>query len=191
MLISPEYVALNEELHRRKPSYGTNNTKDYIHIVRQLMEFLGTKDILDYGCGKGDLARFLDFPIKEYDPAIPEKSAIPEPADIVVCTDVLEHVESECLDDVLSDLRRCVKRVGLFIIPTHPSSKFLADGRNAHLIQKGKTWWEERISAFFTIHTVKEVSCVMCSDERFILVGSRVYMLVRHHTQGDNGNGRG
>ena len=180
MLISPEYAALNEELHLRCPTYGTNNTQHYIGIIRQLMDCLKTRDILDYGCGKGDLRRLLSFPIKEYDPAIPGKNGRPEPADIVVCTDVLEHVEPACLNDVLSDLRRCVKVVGLFIIPTHASSKFLADGRNAHLTQKPKVWWEKKVGEFFAIHSSKEVPCVTNSDKRFIMVGSYIYMLVRH-----------
>jgi hypothetical protein len=35
---------------------------------------LKTTSILDYGCGKGYLAKALPFPIWEYDPAIPEKA---------------------------------------------------------------------------------------------------------------------
>ena len=45
----------------------------------------------------------LTFEIKEYDPAIPGKDSLPEPADIVVCSDVLEHIEPNYLLNVLVD----------------------------------------------------------------------------------------
>jgi 2-polyprenyl-3-methyl-5-hydroxy-6-metoxy-1,4-benzoquinol methylase len=67
--------------------------------------------------------------------------AAPEPHDIVACTDVLEHIEPDCLDDVLKDIRRCTKKVAFLLIATRPAIKVLADGRNAHLIQQPYTWW--------------------------------------------------
>jgi cyclopropane fatty-acyl-phospholipid synthase-like methyltransferase len=112
--------------------------------------------VLDYGCGKGYLAKEIPFPIWEYDPAIPGKDATPRAADLVACLDVLEHIEPELLDFVLDDIRRCVKQIGYFVIHTGPSSKTLADGRNAHLIQQTATWWGERLQQFFTVAKVIE-----------------------------------
>jgi Methyltransferase domain len=109
---------------------------------------------LDYGCGKSLLAKALPWPIWEYDPAIPGKEESPRAADLVVCTDVLEHIEPEKLPFVLDDLRRCVKKVGYFLIHTGPAAKKLSDGRNAHLIQKSRDWWEKKLGKFFTIGKV-------------------------------------
>jgi S-adenosylmethionine:diacylglycerol 3-amino-3-carboxypropyl transferase len=69
----------------------------------------------------------------------------PEPHDIVVCTDVLEHIEPDCLDDVLADIRRCTKKAALLVVATRPAMKTLSDGRNAHLIQEDFKWWEPHI----------------------------------------------
>lgn len=104
-------------------------------------------ELLDYGCGKGLLAKslgpHLDHRVRvhQYDPAIPECADTPEPCEVVACTDVLEHIEPDLLDNVLDDLRRVTKGVGVFVIATGPARKILPDGRNAHLIQEGPGWW--------------------------------------------------
>jgi len=154
-LISAEYARLNEQLHRDNLAYGVGGGK-HAPVVLKLSESLKTTSILDYGAGKGFLAKELPFPIWEFDPAIPSKSEPPRPADIVVCTDVLEHIEPERLLFVLDDIRRCVKKVGYLVIHTGPASKCLADGRNAHLIQQPLAWWRQQLELFFTIGQVFE-----------------------------------
>jgi hypothetical protein len=149
-LISASYAELNARLHKENIAYGVGGGK-HAPIVLKLCESLKTRSVLDYGCGKGYLAKELDFPIWEYDPAIEGKNADPRPADLVICTDVLEHVEPERLDFVLADLRRVVRKVGYFTVHTKAAMKFLADGRNAHLIQEGADWWRARLSKFFTV----------------------------------------
>lgn len=149
-LISDEYRALNAQLHRDNLAYGVGGGK-YAATVLKLAETLKTHSILDYGAGKGYLAKALHVPIWEYDPAIPEKAAAPRPADLVVCLDVLEHIEPDKLLPVLGDLARCTKRLGYFVIHTGPSSKSLADGRNAHLIQENKGWWRKRLDRVFRV----------------------------------------
>lgn len=149
-LISSEYRGLNNRLHTENLAYGVGGGKHAPRILK-LVEQLKTHSVLDYGCGKGYLAKELSFPIWEYDPAIPGKDETPRPADIVACTDVLEHIEPERLDYVLYDLQRCVKKVGYFTIHTGPSGKTLADGRNSHLIQENWDWWKARLLEYFDI----------------------------------------
>ena len=125
-LISAEYRDLNAQLHADNLAYGVGGGR-HKNLVMKLAENL-SKDvkflsILDYGCGKGYLAKALDFPIAEYDPAIPGKQDSPKPADLVCCLDVLEHIEPDHLDYVLNDIRRCTKRLALLIIHTGPALK--------------------------------------------------------------------
>jgi hypothetical protein len=54
---------------------------------------------------------------------------------------VLEHIEPELLDNVLDDLKRCALKGVFLTINMRPAYKTLADGRNAHLIQKPIEWW--------------------------------------------------
>jgi hypothetical protein len=139
-LISEGYCLLNAELHKTSAHYGTSGRR-YSQQVYDLALSMQTQDILDYGCGKSTLAAKLPFEIKQYDPAVEKFSAPPSPADLVVCTDVLEHVEPERLDAVLGHLETLVKRVGFFVIATRPAKKTLGDGRNAHLIIEDAKWW--------------------------------------------------
>lgn len=167
-LITTPYRDLNKQLHESNPMYGTSGIK-HVETVTKLAKSTGAESVLDYGCGKGLLAKGLSFPIWEYDPAIPGKDELPRPADLVVCTDVLEHIEPDLLRPVLTDLARCVKKVGYFVIHTGPAKKTLADGRNAHLIQKEKPWWEKVLRKFFEVAKVIEEK-----NELRIIVGPHV-----------------
>jgi 2-polyprenyl-3-methyl-5-hydroxy-6-metoxy-1,4-benzoquinol methylase len=155
-LISPEYIELNKKLHQDVLSYGVGggkHAKMVLKLVEGLKNSLKRTDIsvLDYGCGKGYLGKEIPFPIWEYDPAISGKDHTPKPADLVVCTDVLEHIEPDKLPHVLDDLRRCVKEIGYFVISTRLAGKKLADGRNAHLIVEKKDWWENQLKGFLNV----------------------------------------
>ena len=61
--------------------------------------------------------------------------------DLVVSTDVLEHIEPQYLKAVLKDMRQRASR-GVFLnISCGPSKQVLPDGRNAHLIIEKPGWW--------------------------------------------------
>lgn len=150
-LISEEYRRLNAELHVSNPAYGCSGAKWAGHVAK-LVEDSGAQTILDYGCGKQTLARTLPhLDIKGYDPAIYGLDTIPEPADFVVCGDVLEHIEPEYLDAVLDDLQRVTKKWLFLTVAMGPAIKVLADGRNAHLIQEPQDWWLPKITARWRI----------------------------------------
>jgi 2-polyprenyl-3-methyl-5-hydroxy-6-metoxy-1,4-benzoquinol methylase len=149
-LISNEYCRLNEQLHTSNEHYGVSG-KRHAAFVYQMAQNLNTTDILDYGCGKSTLARNLPFTIQQYDPAVSKYAAMPEPADIVVCTDVLEHIEPELIDNVLAHLQKLTKKAGFFTVATRPAKKILADGRNAHLIIQPANWWLDKFIKLFDV----------------------------------------
>lgn len=148
--ISAEYCELNRRLHRENIAYGVGGGK-HADTVKRLAEKLNTTSILDYGCGKGYLAKALPFPIWCFDPAIEQYRETPRPADIVVCSDVLEHIEPDKLDVVLDDIRRCTRKIAYLVIHTGPAAKTLPDGRNTHLIQNGLDWWGKQLQRFFSV----------------------------------------
>jgi 2-polyprenyl-3-methyl-5-hydroxy-6-metoxy-1,4-benzoquinol methylase len=156
MLISEAYRASNAELHAREASYGSHAHKR-APAVRKLVEDNGFRSILDYGCGKGSLgAALAGIDLREYDPAIPGKDADPDPADLVACFDVLEHIEPEALDDVLEHIHSLTWKMFVFVISTIPSSKTLEDGRNAHLLVKCPTWWRDKLTRYFSLIAWRE-----------------------------------
>lgn len=148
-LISDDYRVLNAKLHALG-KFGRHGDK-WARKVRAIVAEHHVASVLDYGCGQGALARALDFPVAEYDPAIPGKDADPAPAELVVCTDVLEHIEPDLLDNVLDHLRALTLRYLFAVVATRPAVKFLEDGRNAHLIIQPDNWWRPAIEARFTV----------------------------------------
>lgn len=126
-------------MHSKNDSWGDGNfwfKKAAINTVKMFRP----KTILDYGAGKGSLEKV--FPgIKMYDPGVDGIDQSPEPADLVLCCCVLEHIEPECLDDVLNHMRLMTLNRILILVSCFPSGETLADGRNAHLIVQDVDWW--------------------------------------------------
>lgn len=152
MKYTPQYEALQRELHSHG-EYGVSGHR-YADYVMRLAENMKTRDILDYACGQATLQKSIPFSIQNYDPFIPEYSKYPNPAALVVCTDVLEHIEIDCLEDVLTDLQSLTGSLIMLQIATRPARKFLADGRNAHLIQEPISWWVPRIMKYFDLQNL-------------------------------------
>lgn len=155
-LISLPYLKEQVILHARTGGYGGKGGK-WAAAAASLIREYGCKTVLDYGSGEGQFADVLscadlDVDIREYDPAMIGKDHLPKPADLVNCTDVLEHVEPERLDAVLAHLKSLARKVALVVIATRPSGKVLTDGRNAHLILEQDDWWQARLEqAGFTV----------------------------------------
>lgn len=157
--ISPKYLEMQKTLHADPRGYGGRGDK-WAGVVLQVAIEHECSSILDYGCGQGSLARTLRsqplgaIRVDEYDPAIPGKDALPDFADLVVCTDVLEHVEPDRLDAVLAHLKLLARKALWIVVSTKGSNKVLADGRNAHIIIQPGAWWKERFKAAgFELHT--------------------------------------
>lgn len=139
-LISPEYQEQLRLLHASRV-WGAGGHK-YADAARQLACAVGAADVLDYGCGAGTLKPALaDYPVREFDPGIIGKDGLPDPADLVVCSDVLEHIEPHCLDAVLDHLFGLTRKACFAVIATRPAHKTLPNGRNAHLIVRPVKWW--------------------------------------------------
>ncbi len=148
-LISPAYVKEQQILHARPKGYGGKGDK-WAEAVCGLARDFDANSILDYGCGQGRLLASVrphveSVRLSEYDPAIPGKDRLPSFADLVTCTDVIEHIEPDRLDLVLRHLAVLARKAVFLVVATRPSNKSLSDGRNAHLIVESAEWWQERV----------------------------------------------
>jgi hypothetical protein len=154
LTISEEYREQNRQLHADNHKYGTTGNQ-WAYYVSELVRTEGYGSVLDYGCGKGVLAGMLgEFGVRdvaEYDPAVEGKDTQPGPAELVVCSDVLEHIEPQHLDELLAELARLTQRKLFVDICTSPALKTLSDGRNAHLIVQPPDWWRYKLSQFFDV----------------------------------------
>ncbi len=144
------------------PNYGVMSVH-YAPLVKDILEKTNAASLCDYGAGKKRLLESLrklgtkDFDYFPYDPAFPEYGDA-QPADLVTCIDVLEHIEPNCLANVISELAQITRCFGLFTVHTGPAFKVLPDGRNAHLIQQQSGWWLERLSSLFDVIELQSVN---------------------------------
>jgi SAM-dependent methyltransferase len=153
--ITPEYADLNRQHHERDPRYGSGSWR-WAQEVLDLREIHQAETVLDYGCGKGNLKRALEDPewFHEYDPAVSGKTEKPRFVDMVVCTDVLEHIEPDLLENVLTDIKKLTRKIALLVIATRPAKANLPDGSNTHKIIQDADWWREQLGRHFYILSV-------------------------------------
>lgn len=149
-LASPFYRDVLRTMHSAGP-WGNKGFK-YYGDVWAIRERLGCRSILDYGSGMETLRHHIERlhpgeTVACYDPGIPGRDHLPAPADLVACTDVLEHVEPLLLNGVLGHMFDVLAQRALFLhIAVQPAKQILPDGRNAHLIVHAPQWWREKIS---------------------------------------------
>ncbi len=159
-LISNEYKKLLIEQHEDRYWGGTG--RQHADDIREWAAECNCKTALDYGSSnhRDCLKRHFHYTYPgellfyEYDPAVESKSGLPLPQDIVVCTDVLEHIEPELLDNVLEHMRDCMLKCGYFVISTIKAVQVLSDGRNAHLIVEDKEWWKAKLEEYFSVESM-------------------------------------
>jgi len=123
-----------------------------------IIDRMGVSHLLDYGCGQLSLGKHLkaNHPLKyqAYDPGVEKYSTPPVPAEMVACIDVLEHIEPDCLEAVLDDLKRLTEGILFATVATGPARKTLSDGRNAHLIQEPMSWWMPKFFERFDVQSM-------------------------------------
>jgi SAM-dependent methyltransferase len=148
MTVSEEYQAQLRGLHAT-PGWGSS--AGIPEMAQRCIAQFAPASVLDFGCGKGNVtrslrARYPGIAVSGYDPMDPATS-LPEEVDMVFSKDVLEHVEPERLEAVLSDLWRRTRKVQYHLIACHKAIHYLPDGRNAHLIIETADWWQRLFRA--------------------------------------------
>jgi uncharacterized Rossmann fold enzyme len=175
-----EYAKIQKRLHNEE-EYGVAGIQympTVFHAISQLAKRLGSVSVLDYGSSDGktmeETKKHFWFPpcIEDfcYDPFVEEHSAEPLPADFVICTDVLEHVEPKCTMAVLDHLQALTKRVIFASIPMVPAKKFLSDGRNAHINIRSSEFWLMEFKKRFIISE----AVVSGDGEVLLIVGQSI-----------------
>ena len=124
------------------------------------------KTLLDYGCGKAipynknrcnevglkntvqKLCNIESFDL--YDPAYEKYATLPDKKyDIVVCTDVLEHIAEQDLDYVLTQILSRSNKVVFLNISCQPALKHFKEGKfkgkNVHISVFDPSWWGHKI----------------------------------------------
>ena len=137
----------------------------WINIIKKIIEENNCKSLIDYGCGKAILYNnkitidnikynnVKDFwKIKDcflYDPAIDIYDNYPkDKSDIVICTDVIEHIPEEDVITFIDDIYNLAHNSVFIVIATMPASKYFENGKNIHICLKSKDEWKEIFQKF-------------------------------------------
>ena len=144
MYLTNKYRRVLEKEHARS-EWGLTGW-GHAPFVYKIMEQDGLLSLLDYGAGQGKLGHWFDknaphVDLRQYEPGIPKLAALPQPAEMVACIDVMEHVEPQCVVAVLDHIQILAQRRVYFNISLRLAGRILNDGRNAHLTIETHDWW--------------------------------------------------
>jgi len=150
---------MNARLHGTSETFGDGGAR-WAEMIKEQIDVTNepVKTILDYGCGKGALAScgsMRGYEFTEYEPSRKDRCRVPmspeDVCDVVVCSEVLEHIEPERISYVVAHIAVLTKRFAFLTIALRLSNKKLDDGRNAHLIIKPREWWREQLESHFNV----------------------------------------
>lgn len=152
MIENEKLIEQYKLLHERSPKYGTTSI-EYLKVLQDLINIIKPPIVIDYGCGKSKLIDRLDgIQMKcRYDPAIPEfshKINSQMKFNLLLCTDVLEHIPSEDVDNFLTYVSSLAP-VAVFAICYRHSYEFLPNGDPCHCTVRDREWWFEMLMSHY------------------------------------------
>ena len=153
-------------LHQEEGKFKGISLVPLVPTLMSLVKENNCKTLLDYGCGKAipyDKNRCkevdLRHPIQKlcnlksfdlYDPAYEKYATLSDKKyDIVVCTDVLEHIAEQDIDYVLTEILSRSKKIVFLNISCQPALKHFKEGKfkgkNVHISVFDPSWWGHKI----------------------------------------------
>lgn len=149
-----ELIAQYREIHAQKV-YGRSSEVMVGYIQRPLDDLPKIRSVLDFGCGQSRLVDWIGAingaKVYRYDPAIPEFAEMPvDKVDLVICTDVMEHIPEEDVSDILATIRSLSKHA-FFNISVRSAKEILPNGENAHCTVQPPPWWRARLLEHFPV----------------------------------------
>jgi len=147
--------------------YG-RSAKTHRAAIQACIVELKPYSIVEYGCGRSRLCDDLEYNEASYvrfDPAIPGIDVLTaSKADLVINTDVLEHIPRAEVDALLEKIAALGNRV-FFNISTRLASEVLPNGENAHCTVLPAEEWLEILLPHFPdaelVHINPKESCLI------------------------------
>ena len=133
--------------------------------IGELVKRVHARTLLDFGCGRGDAYRKphkvyrhwgLDrSAITLYDPSFLRDNVLPKGKfDVVLCSDVLEHVPEIEVDAFIERLFTYARRGVWSSFCGRPAKKTFPDGTNLHVTLHPHEWWSAKFDAVSKRHGV-------------------------------------
>lgn len=154
MLISEYHREQYQKYYERH--FAISRPHPWLPRIEELAEQIRAQTVLDYGSGPySPIACHTNLDVSEYDPGVPRLSRMPEPADLVVCLQALEHIESRCVDDVLAHIESLANKAVLIVVSDKHSSKTLPDGSPWHSFVMSQDWWRQKLLGYTEIEPIR------------------------------------
>jgi hypothetical protein len=155
-----------KELHKEEGKFRGISLVPLVPTLINVTKENNCKTLLDDGCGKAIpyskkecKSIGLKKPVQElcnldsfdlYDPAYPKYNKLSKKKyDIVVCTDVMEHIAEQDIDWVLKDILSHSKKTVFLNISCQPALKHFKKGKfkgqNVHVSVFHGTWWSDKV----------------------------------------------
>ena len=160
MYISQSYQNLLVESHNNK--FFSGGSQKFNFIANYITADIST--ILDFGCCWGELVdkistEYPNINCQGYDPGVSRFMSLPnKPSDMLICLDVLEHIELEFLESNLQLIDTLFTKKAVLLVACYPAGKYLPNGKNAHLIIENDQWWEDKFSQSINGHITNKIS---------------------------------
>jgi 2-polyprenyl-3-methyl-5-hydroxy-6-metoxy-1,4-benzoquinol methylase len=165
-------------------NYNKHEDEEYrFQTVKNFVIENNITSVLDVGSGRGnvikilnevdsnikitscDLKKFHNYNCEFLELDLCDKNSLSnlenKNYDLIVCLDVLEHVQKECVEDIFKTL----SKISNFTILTIANHSDIHNGVELHLIRENMSYWEPIIQKYFDI---------LNFDEKY---GGRLYLL--------------
>ena len=167
-----ELIEAYKHLHEDDTKFQGISLIPFAIDIYDIINFNNCKSILDYGCGKGypykkeykymdrkkkipnfDKPLHLWWGVEDlflYDPGVPEHNKLPtKKSDLVICTDVLEHIPEEDLDWIIREICSLSNKTVFINVSGEPALKTFTTGKykgeNVHVSLFDHEWWLNKV----------------------------------------------
>ena len=173
-----------------KPKFPGKKVCEMAALIQRVALINNCKSVLDYGGGKGfqytDKVIFIDIDTGKtykglhnllgaetafvFDPSSSNLKNKPDPEDLVICTDVLEHIYENDLPWVLHEIFSSAKKTVFLTIACYLDRKKLPNGLPCHITVKEPNWWHGLVKGIGSQYPHISYVCVcwQMSKEGFI-----------------------
>lgn len=151
-----DYIIKSKELHESDNDVWSGvSLMPHIKYIEKIIKNNNLKTILDYGCGKalyhknGSTNVWNYDELFLYDPCVVEYENKPvnKKFDLVICTDVLEHIPETDIDEFINELIYYTNKFLFVSISTRKAKRHFPDGKNVHLTIMDDDWWINKLKS--------------------------------------------
>lgn len=171
--------------HDAKQTFSGVSLTDHIDPVAHIVKLAKANTILDFGSGKAKLyddapdypanSRFKTIPgwgnavVTCYDPGYqPFSDPVEGQYDVVISTDVVEHIPEEDIAWVLDKIFAYATQAVYVVAACYPAQKHLPDGTNAHCTLQPPEWWVGQMQQSARLHPA--VNWTLCTQEKSMFI---------------------